>query len=173
MFRATAYDKLKRIRSEEHQGANHTDDSVLGDLLVCLLTNKPMLTLHSDYELVQGYSLFSGLFAQDKKCHEAAFGLARINYSIGRYELSEKLLIKAYEAKRDFVYRVWLGYTQLQMFLVATDPAVKTKMANNAIVNLDRCSKEPRVALYANFALICLSLRVEEAKLQVKGLKDL
>ena len=39
------------------------------------------------------------------------FGLARINYIQGRYEISEKLLIKAYETKRDFVYRVWLGFT--------------------------------------------------------------
>jgi hypothetical protein len=39
------------------------------------------------------------------------FGLARINYIQGRYEIAEKLLIKAYETKRDFAYRVWLGFT--------------------------------------------------------------
>ena len=39
------------------------------------------------------------------------FGLARIHYIQARYEISERLFIKAYEIKRDFTYRVWLGYT--------------------------------------------------------------
>ena len=38
------------------------------------------------------------------------FGLAKINYYQGRYELSEKLLIGAYSCKRDFTYRLWLGF---------------------------------------------------------------
>lgn len=90
---------------------HHTDDTVLGDLLVCLLSQKSMLMLHSDFEISQGYVLFENLYGADKKCHEALFGLARINYIQGRYEIAEKLLIKAYGEKRDFVYRVWLGYT--------------------------------------------------------------
>jgi TolA-binding protein len=53
------------------------------------------------------------MYEADNKTHEALFGLGRINYVQGRYEIAEKLFIKAYEAKRDFVYRVWLGYTQL------------------------------------------------------------
>lgn len=68
--------------------------------------------LHSDFEMCQGYALYEQMWSADKKCHEAMFGLARINYAQGRYEISEKLLIKAYSIKRDFVYRVWLGFTQ-------------------------------------------------------------
>lgn len=59
VFRATAYDKLAKKRPEDYQGINHTDDSVLGDLLVCILSGKSYLSLHSDYELIQGYTLFS------------------------------------------------------------------------------------------------------------------
>lgn len=66
--------------------------------------------IHSDFEICEGYFLFSQLYNADPSCHEALFGLARINYMQGRYEIAEKLLIKAYGVKRDFVYRVWLGF---------------------------------------------------------------
>ena len=72
-----------------------------------------MMMIHSDLELLRGYELFKQMYEADNKTHEALFGLGRINYVQGRYEIAEKLFIKAYEAKRDFVYRVWLGYTQL------------------------------------------------------------
>jgi tetratricopeptide (TPR) repeat protein len=90
--------------------SKHTDDTVLGDLLVCLLAQKQMMMVHSDLELCKGYELFKQMYEADPKCHEALFGLGRINYIQGRYEIAEKLFIKAYEAKRDMVYRVWLGY---------------------------------------------------------------
>jgi tetratricopeptide (TPR) repeat protein len=70
-----------------------------------------MVMLQSDFELMQGFSLFEQLLKADPKCHEALFGLGRINYICARYELAEKLIMKAYESKRDLVYRVWLGYT--------------------------------------------------------------
>lgn len=69
------------------------------------------LHLHSDLELLQGYAQFSQLYEVDPKCHEALYGLGRINYVQQRYELAEKLLIKAYTYRRDFTYRLWLGYT--------------------------------------------------------------
>jgi hypothetical protein len=53
------------------------------------------------------------MLKSDPKCHEAMFGLGRINYIQGRFEIAEKWLIKSYETKRDFAYRVWLGYTQM------------------------------------------------------------
>jgi len=40
------------------QSDHHTDDAVLGDLLVTLLSKKSYLMLHSDFELYQGFSLF-------------------------------------------------------------------------------------------------------------------
>lgn len=115
-FRATQYDKsikskLSNIFQKKLHMQHHTDDAVLGDLLVCLLSRKQMVMLQSDFELMQGFSLFEQLLQADPKCHEALFGLGRINYICGRYELAEKLIMKAYESKRDFVYRVWLGYT--------------------------------------------------------------
>ena len=99
----------------------------------------------------------------DPKCHEAIFGLGRINYIQGRYEIAEKLFIKAYEVKRDFVYRVWLGYTQYMLFKVCTpENPKKMKIALNALQNLDRCSKENKVGLYANFGLLYLSLAIQD-----------
>jgi len=65
----------------------------------------------SDFEMNQGFVLFEQMIRDDQNCHEGMFGLARINYIQGRYEIAEKWLLKAYEIKRDFVYRVWLGYT--------------------------------------------------------------
>lgn len=70
-----------------------------------------MLMTNSDFEFNQGFSLFSNMLKADPKCHEAMFGLGRINYIQGRYEIAEKWLIKAYETQRDFAYRVWLGFT--------------------------------------------------------------
>jgi tetratricopeptide (TPR) repeat protein len=87
------------------------DAHVLGELLICLFTGEKMLSFHSDFEMCQGYQLFEQLYKVDPKCHEALFGLARISCIQGRFEAAEKLLMQAYESKRDFVYRVWLGYT--------------------------------------------------------------
>jgi hypothetical protein len=60
------------------------------------------------------------MMRDDPKCHEGMFGLGRINYIQGRYEIAEKWLMKAYEVKRDFAYRVWLGFTQMQLYRVCT-----------------------------------------------------
>lgn len=98
----------------------------------------------------------------DKTCHEGMFGLARINYIQGRYEIAEALLVRAYETKRDFTYRVWLGYTYLQLFRVCTfENPKKIKFAERAIQHLERCSKEPKVGLYANFALLFFSIELK------------
>ena len=136
-FKATSYDKIKPTRKLDAamkeklgiQTDHHTDDAVLGDLLVTLLSKKSYLILHSDFELYQGYSLYEKLFTADKRCHEAMFGLAKVNYAQGRYEIAEKLLIKAYQVKRDFVYRVWLGYCQMQLFRVCTEMPNKLRNA--------------------------------------------
>jgi hypothetical protein len=79
-----------------------------------------MLIITSDFEMSQGFTLFRSMILADPKCHEAMFGLGRINYIQGRYENAEKWLIKAYETKRDFTYRVWLGFTQVQLFKICT-----------------------------------------------------
>lgn len=117
----------------------------------------------------QGFTLFRSMILADPNCHEAMFGLGRINYIQGRYDNAEKWLIKAYETKRDFTYRVWLGFTQVQLFKICTsDNPKKLRFAQNAVANLDRCRLEPSVGLYANFALLNLSLEFS----QIKGLQE-
>ena len=49
-------------------------------MLVCLLSEKQMMMLHSDLELLRGYELFKQMYEADSKTHEALFGLGRINY---------------------------------------------------------------------------------------------
>jgi hypothetical protein len=111
------------------------------------------------------------MLTDDPKCHEGMFGLARINYIQGRYEAAEKWLMKAYETKRDFAYRVWLGYTQMQLAKICLPENPKRqKFAQNAYSNLERCAKERKVGLYANFGLLQMALELSE--LQVKGLQD-
>lgn len=110
-FRATTYDKNFAKRSTLLKACPQSDETVLNDLLICLISGKSMLMIASDYELNQGFQLFLNMLKSDPKCHEAMFGLGRINYIQGRYEIAEKWLIKSYETKRDFAYRVWLGYT--------------------------------------------------------------
>jgi hypothetical protein len=69
---------------------------MLSDLFICLISDKSLLSISSDYELTVGYHFFAKLLRSNEKCHEAMFGLARIHFIQGRYELAEKLIIKAY-----------------------------------------------------------------------------
>lgn len=48
----------------------------------------------------------------------------------------------------------------------------RLKHAQNAVSNLDRCSKEKNVALYANFGLLYLSLSLQREGLSIKGCQD-
>ena len=113
------------------------------------------------------------MMRDDPKCHEGMFGLGRINYIQGRYEIAEKWLMKAYEVKRDFAYRVWLGFTQMQLYRVCTpENPKKLKFVQNAVANLDRCAKEVKVGIYASFGLLYLSLQLQTVGLQVKGLQE-
>lgn len=86
------------------------------------------------------------------------FGLGRINFVQGRYEIAERCFIKSYEAQRDFTYRVWLGFTQLKLASICTkENPKKFRNAQNAFMNLDRCSRDVKVGLYANFGLLKLA----------------
>jgi hypothetical protein len=57
---------------------------------------------------------------------------------------------------------------------VCTEVESKIRNAKNAFQNLDRCSNEKRVSLYANFALIHLwfELKAIDLNAKVKGLKE-
>lgn len=101
------------------------------------------------------------MLSSNSKCHEALFGLGRINYAQGRYDIAEKCLVKAYEIGRDFTYRVWLAFTQLQLHRVASDDnPKKLQFAENAFSNFSRCMTEQNVSLYAYIGLIELSLEL-------------
>ena len=156
-FKVTHCDKTikcKRVRNSQQ----YSEENVLGDLLISLLSRNSMLKLNSDYELNQGHILFCSMLEKDPKCHEAMFGLGRINYVQGRYELAERCFIKSYEGHRDFTYRVWLGFTQLKLASICTaENPKKFRYAQNAFMNMDRCSRDVKVGLYANYCLLKLA----------------
>ena len=53
------------------------------------------------------------MLRMDKTCHEAMFGLGKLNFLIKRYELAERWFADAFAKKRDYVYRAWLGFTYI------------------------------------------------------------
>jgi hypothetical protein len=48
----------------------------------------------------------------------------------------------------------------------------KLKYAQHALSNLDRCSKELKVALYANYGLLHLALSLKDLGKTVKGIQE-
>ena len=48
-YKATLYDKTKAKKSQQIQ--NNSDETVLSDLLLCLMSQKRILTLSSDFEM--------------------------------------------------------------------------------------------------------------------------
>ena len=44
------------------------------------------------------------------------FGLGKINFAVKRYELAEKWFTEACIKRKDLAYRVWLGFTYIQLF---------------------------------------------------------
>ena len=92
---------------------------------------------------------------------------------IKRYELAERWFTDAFEKKRDFVYRAWVGFTYIKLAeSVTIDNPKRLKFLGYAVKNLTRCTKEADLALYALTALLFLS--VKQAKVQQKfaGLED-
>ena len=81
-YRATVYDKMVSTQSKSLRGKEHEndEDAMMSDLFICLVANKSLLSISSDYELTVGFHFFAKLLRSNDKCHEAMFGLARIHY---------------------------------------------------------------------------------------------
>lgn len=61
----------------------------------------------------------------------------------------------------------------MQLFYVCTkENPKKGKFGQSAVQNLERCSKEPKVGLYANFALLYFSIRLQKEGYKVNGIQD-
>ena len=101
------------------------------------------------------------MLRKDKTCHEAMYGLGKLNFQIKRYEIAERWFTDAFEQKHDYVYRAWIGYTHVKLYEAVTPENPKrSKYLSYAIKNLSRCAKERDLAVYALTALIYLSVRV-------------
>lgn len=110
---------------------------IVRELLVSLVTERDLFTVSSDFEVMEGFRVFEKMLQADSKCHEAMFGLAKLNYRIKRFETAEYWLVKAYTLYRDIAYRVWLGFTYFKLYeiLPISNPK-KAKFASYAVKNL-------------------------------------
>ena len=103
------------------------------------------------------------MLRMDKSCHEAMFGLGKLNFMIKRYELAERWFADAFAKKRDYVYRAWLGFTYIQLAKAVSDTNPKAeKYLSYAVKNLTRCVKEDDLAPFAIMALLCLSVDLQK-----------
>lgn len=65
---------------------------------------------------MEGYRFFEKMLNADSKCHEAMFGIGKLNFKIKRYEIAEYWFVKAYTLHRDIAYRLWLGFTYFKLY---------------------------------------------------------
>ena len=118
-----------------------------------------MFSALPDYELMEGFNQFEAMLRMDKTCHEAMFGLGKLNFMIKRYELAERWFSDAFAQQRDYVYRAWLGFTYIQLNKAVTDSNPKgSKYLSYAVKNLTRCVKEDELAPFTITALLFLSV---------------
>lgn len=112
------------------------------------------------------------MLRKDGKCHEAMFGMAKVNFVLKRYELCERWLQDAYKVKRDMVYRAWLGFTYLMLSRKASQQNEKRNwFAQAAFKNLDRCSKETETELIGLVGLVHLAIEFTRRDCEVSGLR--
>lgn len=60
------------------------------DMFFMLVTSKTFYTAMSDFELITGFNQFQSMLEMDKSCHEAMYGLGKVNFFVKRYELAER-----------------------------------------------------------------------------------
>ena len=110
------------------------------DMFFMLVSGRDFFSALSDHELMTGYNQFETMLKMDESCHEAMYGLGKLNFLIKRYELAEKWFIEAFNTKRDKVYRAWLGYTYIKLSQAVTvENPIRAKYLANALKNLSRC----------------------------------
>ena len=110
------------------------------DMYFQLISQKHIYAAVSDYEVMEGFNQFESMLRKDKTCHEAMFGLGKLNFMIKRYEIAERLFQDAFGQHRDYVYRAWLGFTYLQIYkAMDRENPKKAKYLSYAVKHLTRC----------------------------------
>ena len=144
------------------------------DMYFMMVSKKHFFATISDFEVMEGFCQFESMLRMDKDCHEAMFGLGKLNFLIKRYELAERWFSDAFGKKRDYVYRAWLGFTYIYLSKALTPENPKSKKyLEYAVRNLTRCVKEDDLAFYVTSALLFLSIDLKKAgKPPVNGLEE-
>jgi len=124
-----------------------------------LSSSKTFFSAISDFELITAFNQFQSMLKMDEKCHEAMYGLGKVNFLIKRYELAERWFMKAYQVKHDKVYRAWLGLTYIKLAEAVT-PENKNRITylKYAAKNLTRCIKDDDLDTYCTMALLFLAV---------------
>jgi len=131
------------------------------DMLFMLVSGRNFFSCLSDFELMTGFNQFESMLKMDTSCHEAMYGLGKLNFLIKRYELAERWFKNAYAKKRDKVYRAWLGFTYLKLSQVVTlDNPNRAKYLEDAVRNLTRCVRDDDLDTYCIFALLFLAIEL-------------
>lgn len=115
VYRATVYDKVNAKAMKKDKV-----DLVIRDLYVSSLTGRGLFPVTSDFETLEGFSIFTKMLQADEKSHEAMFGLGQLNFRIQRYETAEFWFVKAYTRKKDIAYRFWLAMTYFKLFDISS-----------------------------------------------------
>ena len=113
---------------------------------------------------MEGYNQFESMLRKDKACHEAMFGLGKLNFLIKRYEIAERWFQDAFAQHKDYVYRAWLGFTYIQLYkAMAPGNPKRAKFLSYAVKNLSRCAKERDLAHYAIIVLLYLAIDLQQS----------
>lgn len=103
------------------------------------------------------------MLKMDESCHEAMYGLGKLNFLIKRYELAEKWFLNAFAKKRDKVYRAWLGFTYIKLSQAVTlDNPNRSKYLDLSVKNLTRCVRDNDLDTYCIFALLFLAVDLQQ-----------
>jgi len=151
-------------------------EMAMRDMFFMLVSGKNFFSALSDHEIMTGFNQFETMLKMDESCHEAMYGLGKLNFLLKRYELAEKWLIEAYTKKRDKVYRAWLGFTHIRLSqVVAVENPNRIKYLVSAVRNLSRCIQDNDLDMYCITALLFLSVdlaREVPNQPQVSGLES-
>ena len=99
IYRSTAYDRQRSASLKGKSRRHIYTEMAMRDMFFMLVTSRTFFAALSDFELMTGFNQFQSMLSMDKGCHEAMYGLGKVNFFVKRYELAERWFTKAYKTK--------------------------------------------------------------------------
>ena len=63
-------------------------EMAMRDMFFMMVTKTHLYSAMSDFEIMAGFNQFQALLRTNSRCHEAMYGLGKINFVVKRYELA-------------------------------------------------------------------------------------